>query len=124
MEVFAALADPTRRRIIELLARGELSAGEVAARFDCTAPAISHHLRVMREAGLVRQRVEGQRRIYTLDPAGLDDLERWVEEQRRFWSARLERLHDQIRKDLSGNRRPRTKPSPGRKTSRRDWRIS
>jgi DNA-binding transcriptional ArsR family regulator/uncharacterized protein YndB with AHSA1/START domain len=119
MEVFAVLADPTRRRIVELLARGELSAGEVAARFECTGPAISHHLKVLREGGLVVQRVDGQRRIYTLDPAGLDDLGTWVEEQRRFWSARLGRLHDRIRRGLPGDGRSRKKLSLDHKTSRR-----
>jgi DNA-binding transcriptional ArsR family regulator len=124
MEIFAVLADPTRRRIVELLARGELSAGEVAARFDCTGPAISHHLKVLREEGLVVQRVDAQRRIYTLDPAGLDDLGTWVEEQRQFWSARLERLNDRIRRDLAGDGRPRKKLSLDRKTSRRKGRTS
>jgi DNA-binding transcriptional ArsR family regulator len=82
MEAFAALADSTRRRIVELLARREMSAGEVAARFDCTGPAIAHHLKVLREVGLIRQRVDAQHRFYTLDPAGLDPLDAWIAEQR------------------------------------------
>ena len=63
MPVFAALADPTRRRLLELLAAGERSAGELAAEFDVSRPAVSRHLRVLREAGLVRARGEGQRRL-------------------------------------------------------------
>ena len=73
-EVFEALAQPTRREILFLLSTGELSAGEIAARFAVTQPAISQHLRVLREAGLVAQRQEGSRRIYRVRPEGLGDL--------------------------------------------------
>jgi DNA-binding transcriptional ArsR family regulator len=68
VEALAALADPTRRELVALLARGELAAGELAERFPVSRPAISRHLRVLREAGLVRSRVEGRRRLYALDP--------------------------------------------------------
>jgi len=78
MPPFAALADPTRRRIVELLARGELSAGAIAAQFPSTAAAVSQHLRVLREARLVRVRGEAQRRIYGLDGAGLAEIEEWL----------------------------------------------
>jgi DNA-binding transcriptional ArsR family regulator len=106
MEVFGALADDTRRQIVELLARGELSAGDVAARFSCTRPAISHHLKVLRQAGLVRQRVDAQRRLYSLDPTGLDELERWTATQREFWNRRLDRLDARIRRDLAADDLP------------------
>ena len=71
MLAFSALADPTRRRIVELLGRGERSAGEIADEFDVSQPAISQHLKALRDAGLVQMRAEAQRRIYALDPAGL-----------------------------------------------------
>lgn len=86
MEAFAALGDPTRQRIVEMLAARELSAGEIARRFDMTAPAVSQHLKVLREAGLVHVRRDAQRRIYMLDPAGLVELDAWLARFRRFWS--------------------------------------
>jgi DNA-binding transcriptional ArsR family regulator len=106
METFAALADSTRRRIVELLARREMSAGEVAAEFDCTGPAISHHLKVLREVGLIRQRVAAQHRFYMLDPAGFDTLDAWVAEQRRFWEKQLDRLEQRIRQDVAAGTLP------------------
>jgi DNA-binding transcriptional ArsR family regulator len=74
MEVFEAIAQPTRRRILRLLAEGELSAGAVASRFAVTQPAISQHLKVLREAGLVSERRDGTRRLYRVRPEGMDDL--------------------------------------------------
>jgi DNA-binding transcriptional ArsR family regulator len=93
---FTALADATRRRIVEMLADGELPAGEIADRFDVSGPAISQHLRVLREARLVCVRVEGQRRIYELDPAGLAELDQWLTRVRRFWSGRLDILERRL----------------------------
>jgi DNA-binding transcriptional ArsR family regulator len=101
VDVFAALADDTRRRIVELLAREELLAGQVAAHFGCSRPAISHHLKVLREAGLVRSRVDAQRRVYSIDPAGLEPLEDWAATQRRYWNAQLDRLAVQVQRDLA-----------------------
>src|SRR5579884_2974416 len=75
MKALEALADPTRRRIVELLAAGELEAGAIAERFDVSRPAVSRHLRVLREAGLVRSRPAAQRRLYSLDPAPLAEIE-------------------------------------------------
>ena len=80
MQVFEAIAQPTRREILSLLAQGELSAGVIAARFDLTQPAISQHLRVLREAGLVSQRREGSRRIYSVRPEGLGELNDFLAE--------------------------------------------
>ena len=71
MEAFAALADPTRRRIVELLAQREYGAGELAHRFDMTPPAVSQHLRVLKEAGLVSDTRAGTRRLYQLNPEGI-----------------------------------------------------
>ncbi len=75
---FAALADPTRRRILEMLAARELPAGEIARRFDMTPPAVSQHLKLLRDAGLVHVRRDAQRRIYALDPNGLTELDAWI----------------------------------------------
>lgn len=92
MDVFAALSDPTRRAIVEQLGRGEASAGVIAAPFPISAPAISQHLKILREAGVIRVRIDGQRRVYSLDPAGLADLERWLARTRGFWADRLDAL--------------------------------
>src|SRR5690349_21302625 len=97
MQTFAALADPTRRQIVETLARGPLSSGEIAGRFAITAPAISQHLKTLRGAGLVRARPDGQRRIYELDHAGVDALGAWVDQIRRFWAPRLDALERQLK---------------------------
>lgn len=98
MNGFAALADPTRRRIIETLARGPLSSGEIAGRFDISAPAISQHLKALRAAKLVRVRVEAQWRIYELDKEGVDELASWVDGLRRFWTGKLDALDASMRK--------------------------
>jgi DNA-binding transcriptional ArsR family regulator len=96
--VFAALADPTRRRLLELLAAGERSAGELAAEFDISRPGVSRHLRVLREAGLVRARGEAQRRLYSVDPAPLDELDAWLARWRGFWAQRLDALDTELRR--------------------------
>ncbi|HKB57417.1 MAG TPA: metalloregulator ArsR/SmtB family transcription factor [Lacunisphaera sp.] len=105
MQSLIAIADPTRRRIVELLARGEHTAGELVDKFDLSAPAISQHLNVLREAGLVTTRVEGQSRIQTLNPAGLDDIGAWLERTRNFWSQRLDALERELKADDERNKR-------------------
>jgi DNA-binding transcriptional ArsR family regulator len=90
--VFQALADPTRRDILDLLRTRERSAGEVADRFPVSRPAISRHLRVLRQAGLVVQRKEARSRVYRLDPAALREVDRWLERYRAFWTARMHDL--------------------------------
>jgi DNA-binding transcriptional ArsR family regulator len=93
VDAFAALADPTRRRIVELLAqRGTLSAGKIAGSFDSARPTISRHLRVLRDAGLVRVRPAAQERRYELDPRELARAEAWLARNRRFWTERLNAL--------------------------------
>ncbi|MBC6448091.1 metalloregulator ArsR/SmtB family transcription factor [Actinokineospora xionganensis] len=84
-----ALAEPRRRKILELVRDQELPAGEIARRFAVTRPAISQHLTVLREAGLLIERREGTKRLYRADPAGLLGLKRFVD---RFWMTGLERL--------------------------------
>ena len=96
MRAFAALADPTRRRIVELLSAGERSAGEIVDEFDVSAPAISQHLKALRDAGLVQVRIDAQRRIYTLDPDGLENIDAWLNDIRKFWSSRLDALERKL----------------------------
>ncbi|HEX3919256.1 MAG TPA: metalloregulator ArsR/SmtB family transcription factor [Caulobacteraceae bacterium] len=99
MESFVALADPTRRRIVEALAAGPLSSGEIAARFPISAPAVSQHLKALKAAKLVRVRSEAQRRIYEIDPEGIDAVAGWADGIRRFWAARLDGLGAELGKD-------------------------
>jgi DNA-binding transcriptional ArsR family regulator len=103
-----ALADPTRQRIVEMLALRDLSAGAIAGSFDVTAPAISQHLKVLKEAKLVRVRVDAQRRIYALDQSGFDEMDRWLSRIRRFWAARLDALEQVLKED---NRKEKRKGS-------------
>jgi len=98
MPPLSVLADPTRQRIVEMLANGALSSGEIASRFGLSAPAISQHLKTLREARLVKVTPKAQRRIYELDPAGVDELSRWVERLRAFWSVKLDALEEELRK--------------------------
>ena len=81
-----------------MLAAGDLSSGQIADRFAISAPAISQHLKVLKQARFVRARVEGQHRIYELDPAGFTELENWLGDVRQFWRSRLDRLESELRK--------------------------
>src|SRR5687767_4198253 len=105
MQSLLAIADPTRRRIVELLAVRERTAGELVNEFDLSAPAISQHLNVLREAGLVTTRAEGQSRIQTLNVGGLHDLEAWLEKTRSVWSRRLDALERELRAEDEANER-------------------
>jgi len=92
MTVFEALADPTRRHIVQLVATKELPAGDIAAAFNVSRPAISRHLKVLRRAGVVSARGDAQRRLYRLQPQALDELDAWLRETRVFWAERLDEL--------------------------------
>lgn len=98
MQGLTALADPTRQRIVEMLAAGAMSSGDIASRFSISAPAISQHLKTLRDAKLVRVRAEAQKRIYELDPVGVDELARWITRIRSFWSEKLDALEEELRK--------------------------
>jgi len=84
-----AIAEPRRRAILILVRGGELSAGEIAAHFDVTRPAVSQHLTVLKEAGLISERRDGTRRLYRVRPEGLNDLKQFLE---KFWDERLGKL--------------------------------
>lgn len=92
MDTFVALADPTRRRIIESLATGEASFGAIADQFEMSRPAVSQHLKVLRDAGIVTSRPDAQRRIYRLSDDGLEEVDAWLRKVREFWSQRLDKL--------------------------------
>ena len=103
-EAIRAIAEPNRRRILQLVTAKELSAGEIAAEFEITRPAVSQHLGVLREAGLVSERREGTRRLYSLRPEGFDDLKSFLE---AFWDENLERLKEAAELEEGRRRRGR-----------------
>lgn len=96
--IFHALADPTRRAMVDRLGRGEASIGALAGPFDMTLTAASKHVHVLERAGLVRRRREGRRRICTLDAAGLVQAQRWLARYERFWTERLDALETELGK--------------------------
>jgi DNA-binding transcriptional ArsR family regulator len=102
-----ALAEPNRRRILELVASRELSAGEIAAEFEVTRPAVSQHLGVLRSGGFVHVRVDGPRRVYSLDPTPLRAVHAWLDHFRRFWDQHLDALGTEIAR---GKRARRQEP--------------
>lgn len=95
-ELFAVLADDTRRQILGLLAEDDLSVNELVEAFDVSQPAISRHLRVLREAGLVRVHRAGRRRIYRIDGRRLTEFDEWLAPYRRFWANHLDALEEQL----------------------------
>jgi DNA-binding transcriptional ArsR family regulator len=96
MVIFDALADPARRRILALLNDGEQAAGSLVDALRLPQPNVSKHLKVLREAGLVRVRGDAQRRLYSIDPAPLAELDAWLAPYRRFWDAKLDALGDHL----------------------------
>jgi DNA-binding transcriptional ArsR family regulator len=99
MDSLSALADPTRRRIVERLADRPMSSGEIAGQFRITAPAVSQHLKTLRVARLVRVTALGQKRIYELDPSGVEEASAWLMAIRRRWATRLDALEAQLRRE-------------------------
>jgi DNA-binding transcriptional ArsR family regulator len=93
---FAALADPTRRAVFERLSRGPRSVGELAHGLPVSRPAVSQHLKVLKDAGLVVDRPEGARRVYQIDPQGLGQLRAWLD---RFWDEALEAFKAEAERD-------------------------
>jgi DNA-binding transcriptional ArsR family regulator len=113
MHAFEILGDPVRRRIVELLGDGEQAAGQVGAtiqrEFGISQPAVSQHLRVLRENGFASVRSAGNRRLYAVDTAPLQDIERWLSPYRRLWEPRLDALGTEIAR---GRRARRTTNQP------------
>jgi DNA-binding transcriptional ArsR family regulator len=96
----SALADPTRQRIVEMLAHAPLSSGEIASRFALSKPAVSQHLKTLKTARLVRVHAEKQRRIYELNAEGMDEVAQWVARIRAFWNPKLDALEAALKKDM------------------------
>lgn len=116
-----AIAEPRRREILSLVREDELSAGEIASRFDVTRPAISQHLAVLRDAGLLSERRHGTRRLYRARPEGMTELREFLD---AFWSDRLERL--KLAAELEQQRRKapkRKRGKDGKRRNRRDRRA-
>jgi DNA-binding transcriptional ArsR family regulator len=103
-EAIRAIAEPHRRRILQLVANRELSAGEIASSFEISRPAVSQHLTVLRGAGLVSERRDGTRRLYSIRPEGFADLRSFLD---AFWADGLERLKEAAESDEGRRRRGR-----------------
>lgn len=111
MHALDLLGDPVRRRIVELLAEGERPAGEVVAvvgaEFGISQPAVSQHLRVLREGGLAAVRPQGTRRLYSVAPDALDEVQAWIDGVRRTWEPRLDALATEIARGRRARRNDR-----------------
>ena len=99
MTPFEALAEPNRRRILDVLRGGERPAGDLVDALAISQPGVSKHLKLLREAGLVSVRADGQRRLYRLEPSGLADLDAWLTPYRSFWADRLSRLDAHLERE-------------------------
>ena len=117
MHAFDVLGDPVRRRILELLADGERSSGQVCAaigaEFGISQPAVSQHLRVLRDAGFATVRPVGTRRLYAISPGPLRDVDEWLNPFRRFWTPRLEALATEVARGKRERRRGAAGEHPG-----------
>ena len=115
MEAFDVLADPVRRRILELVADGELAAGAIGdvvqREFRISQPAVSQHLRVLRESGFLTVRPDGTRRLYAVDPDGLRDVDEWLDRFRRFWAPPLAALATEVERGKRTRRSSTTRRS-------------
>ncbi len=106
MDIFYALSDPTRRKILELLAsQGQLPASEIYANFPASPPAISQHLKVLRESGLVRMEKRAQQRIYQINPEAMQELEHWSMQLTQLWNQRLDALDELLKVEKEKNTR-------------------
>jgi len=98
-DTFEVIAEPNRRRILDLIRKRERSVGELVDRLRLSQPGVSKHLRALRKAGLVRVRIEGQRRCYRLRPKPLLELEEWLAPYRKFWTDHLDALEKHLDKE-------------------------
>jgi DNA-binding transcriptional ArsR family regulator len=118
VEVVGAIADPVRRDILVLLRSGPLTAGAIAARFDISRPAISRHLRVLRESGLVVDCAQGRQRVYRLEVAPLAEVDAWLGQFRQGWSSRLDALETEVHRTRREHRAgPHPTPSSQERTA-------
>jgi DNA-binding transcriptional ArsR family regulator len=109
---FAALADPTRRQIVERLSRGRATVGELVKPFDMSWPAVTKHVAVLERAGLVSRHRAGLHRVLELNPAPIDGIRRWMDHHRRFWQGSLDSLADYLERGLVKTPRPpKTQPT-------------
>lgn len=116
MMAFSALSDPTRLRIVEMLAaQGQLSASTIGSKFPVSAPAISQHLKVLKEANLVRAEVKAQQRIYRLNPDGMSEIGDWLDSMRRLWEERFDRLDALLKTEMKKSKPKKRKPHHDRK---------
>lgn len=97
-QVFVAISDPTRRELLDLLAEREYAVNDLVSRFEVSQPAVSHHLRILREAGLVKKRQAGRRRLYRLEARRLREVYDWVAHYERFWTEKLDALGEHLRR--------------------------
>jgi DNA-binding transcriptional ArsR family regulator len=118
VHAFEILGDPVRRRLVELLADGEQAAGDLGAvvqrEFGISQPAVSQHLRVLRESGLATVRAAGTRRLYAVNPAPLQEADEWLAPYRRFWDQRLDALGTEIARGKRARRTPASSPATPR----------
>jgi DNA-binding transcriptional ArsR family regulator len=116
MEPFEIIAEPNRRAILSLLASSEQSVGEIERQLQMTQPAVSKHLRVLRDAGFVESSVDAQRRLYRLRPEPLRELDTWLAQFRRFWSAHVDALERYLdRMDAPSSPKKKTTPPKPRR---------
>ena len=119
MHAFDVLSDPVRRRILELLVPREMASGEVVeaigAEFGITQAAVSQHLKVLRESGFARVRADAQRRLYSVDAAGLQAVDAWISQFRSFWEPKLDALATEIARGKRERRNAPMTKRPGRR---------
>jgi DNA-binding transcriptional ArsR family regulator len=116
-DIFGALADPTRRAIVARLASGEATVLELAAPFDISLPAISRHLKVLENAGLISRGRDAQKRPCRLEADALEEINRWTQHTKRAWEQRFDELHDYLKKLQKTPLKKEKKRSHGRKKS-------
>ncbi len=105
-QTFSALAEPTRRNILELLAHsGQMSASDIYKKYSVSPPAISQHLKILKDANLVEVEKRAQQRIYAINPTGLSELDKWVQKMTKLWDERFTRLDKILEKEKKARRR-------------------
>ena len=115
---FAALADPTRRQIVERLSRGPAPVGELVQPFDMSWPAVTKHLRALEQAGLVRRHRAGQHRVLELEPGPMNEVRAWMDHHRQFWEKSLDSLADYLERGITKTVQRPAKSSRPRRSKR------